>query len=181
LSLYFAIGLPHLRELALKAVPASRQVRAARILDELMVLVGRFMLSTVLIAILFGFGTAMWTLAWGIPYPVLLGALVTVLSLVPVIGSTVGGVVVTLVSLTVSLPTAIITLIFYISYRMTEDYLIQPRMMKFSVELPGVVTVPSVILGGAVLGVPGALFGVPVALILRVLVRELVFPATDQA
>ena len=181
LSLYFAIELPHLRELALKAFPASKQVRTARIMDELVVMVGRFMLSTVAIAILFGFGTAVWALAWGIPYAVMLGALVTVLSLVPVIGSTVGGALVTLVSLTVSLPTAVITLIFYISYRMAEDYLIQPRMMKFSVELPGVVTVPSVILGGAVLGVPGALFGVPVALILRVLVRELVFPATDQA
>jgi len=181
LSLYFAIELPRLRALALKAVPASRRIRTTRILDELVVLVGRFMLSTVAIAILFGFGTAVWALAWGIPYPVLLGALVTVLSLVPVIGSTVGGALVTLVSLSVGLPTAIITLIFYISYRMAEDYLIQPRMMKFSVELPGVITVPSVILGGAVLGVPGALFGVPAALILRVLVRELVFPATDQA
>lgn len=181
LSLYFAIGLPHLRELTLKAIPASRQVRATRILDELIVQVGRFMLSTVVIAILCGLGTSIWALAWGIPYAVMLGALVTVLSLVPVIGSTIGGVVVTLVSLTVSLPTALATLTFYLGYRLFEDYLIQPRVMKFSVELPGVITVPSVILGGAVLGVPGALFGVPLALILRVLVRELVFPATDQA
>ena len=181
LSLYFAISLPRLRALALRAIPASRQVRTARILDELTVQVGRFMLSTVVIAILFGLGTTVWALAWGIPYAVLLGALVTVLSLVPVIGSTVGGTIVTLVSLSVGLPTAIITLIFYISYRMAEDYLIQPRMMKYSVELPGVITVPSVILGGAMLGIPGALFGVPMALILRVLVRELVFPATDNA
>jgi predicted PurR-regulated permease PerM len=181
LSLYFAISLPRLRALALRAIPASRQVRTARILDELTVQVGRFMLSTVVIAILFGVGTTVWALAWGIPYAVLLGALVTVLSLVPVIGSTVGGTIVTLVSLSVGLPTAIITLIFYISYRMAEDYLIQPRMMKYSVELPGVITVPSVILGGAMLGIPGALFGVPMALILRVLVRELVFPATDNA
>jgi predicted PurR-regulated permease PerM len=181
MSLYFAIELPHLRELALKAVPASRQIRTARIVDELTVMVGKFMLSTVMIAILFGFGTTIWALAWGIPYAVMLGALVTVLSLVPVIGSTLGGTVVTLVSLTVSLPTALVTLAFYISYRMAEDYLIQPKVMKFSVELPGVITVPSVIVGGAVLGVPGALFGVPMALILRVLVRELVFPATDQA
>lgn len=181
LSLYFAIELPHLRELALKAVPASKQIRTSRILDELIVQVGRFMLSTVMIAILCGLGTSVWALAWGIPYAVMLGALVTVLSLVPVIGSTIGGTIVTLVSLTVSLPTAIATLIFYVSYRMAEDYLIQPKMMKFSVELPGVITVPSVILGGAVLGIPGALFGVPMALVLRVLVRELVFPATDQA
>jgi predicted PurR-regulated permease PerM len=128
-----------------------------------------------------GLGTTIWSLSWGIPYAVLLGALVSVLSLVPVIGSTVGGAIVTLVSLTVNLPTAIATLIFYISYRMAEDYLIQPRVMRFSVELPGVITVPSVILGGAILGVPGALFAVPVALVLRLLVREFVFPATDRA
>ena len=137
LSLYFAIELPHLRELALRAVPASRRVRTARILDELISQVGRVMLSTVMIAVLCGFGTSIWSLAWGIPYAVMLGALVTVLSLVPVIGSTVGGAIVTLVSLTVSLPTAIATLAFYIGYRMAEDYLIQPRVMRFSVELPG--------------------------------------------
>ncbi len=181
LSLYFAIELPHLRELALRAVPATRRPRTGRILDDLISQVGRVMLSTVMIAVLCGFGTSIWALAWGIPYAVMLGALVTVLSLVPVIGSTVGGAIVTLVSLTVSLPTAIATLVFYIGYRMAEDYLIQPRVMKFSVELPGVITVPSVILGGAILGIPGALFAVPMALVVRVLVREIVFPATDQA
>jgi predicted PurR-regulated permease PerM len=64
---------------------------------------------------------------------------------------------------------------------MAEDYLIQPRVMRYSVELPGVITVPSVLVGGAILGVPGALFAVPTALIVRVLVREVVFPATDRA
>lgn len=181
LSLYFAIELPHLRKLALRAVPATRRNRTARIMDELISQVGRVMLSTVMIALLCGLGTSLWALAWGIPYAVMLGALVTVLSLVPVFGSTVGGAIVTLVSLTVGLPTAIATLIFYVGYRMVEDYLIQPRVMRFSVELPGVITVPSVILGGAILGIPGALFAVPMALVIRVLVREIVFPASDRA
>jgi predicted PurR-regulated permease PerM len=180
LSLFFAIKLPSLRDLSLRAIPASRRVRAGRIVDELITLVGKVMLSTVMIAVLCGFGTSIWALCWHIPYAVMLGALVTVLSLVPVIGSTIGGAIVTLVSLTVSLPTAVATLIFYIGYRLAEDYLIQPRVMKFSVELPGVITVPSVILGGAILGIPGALFAVPVAIVLRVLVREIVFPAADR-
>jgi len=181
LSLYFAMELPHLRQVALKSVPMSRRRRVDSILEELLAQVGRYMLATVLIALLCGLGTTVWALSWGIPYPVLLGALVSVLSLVPVVGSTLGGTLVTLVSLTVGLPTAIATLIFYIAYRMAEDYLIQPRMMKFSVELPGVITVPSVILGGAILGVPGALFAVPVALIIRILTREVVLPAVDRA
>jgi predicted PurR-regulated permease PerM len=181
LSLYFAIELPHLRRLSLLAIPASRQARAALIVDELISQVGRFMLSTVVIAVLFGAGTTVWALVWGVPYAVLLGALVTVFALVPVVGSTLGGVLVTLVSLTVSLPTAIATLTFYVGYRLAEDYVIQPRMMRVSVELPGVITVPSVILGGAILGIPGALFAVPVALVLRVLIREILLPATDRS
>ncbi|HTZ43161.1 MAG TPA: AI-2E family transporter [Jatrophihabitans sp.] len=181
LSLFVAIKLPTMRTLALRAVPASRRGRTGRIVDELIALVGKVMLSTVSIAVLCGLGTSVWALAWDIPYAVMLGALVTVLSLVPVIGSTVGGAIVTLVSLTVSLPTAIATLLFYIGYRLAEDYLIQPRVMKFSVELPGVITVPSVILGGAILGIPGALFAVPAAIVVRVLVREIVFPAVDRA
>lgn len=181
LSLYFAIELPKLRDLALLAFPSTRRARVGGLLDDLRTQLGRFMLANVLIAMLAGLGTTVWALFWSIPYPVLLGALVSVLSLVPVVGSTIGGAIVTLVSLTVGLPTAIATLIFYIAYRMMEDYLISPRMMRFSVELPGVVTVPSVILGGAILGVPGALFAVPIALIIRLLVREVVFPAADQA
>jgi len=181
LSLFFAIKLPDLRAAALHAVPASRRARTGRIVDELIGLVGKVMLSTVLIAVLCGFGTTMWALAWNIPYAVMLGSLVTVLSLVPVVGSTVGGAIVTLVSLTVSLPTAVATLLFYIGYRMAEDYLIQPRVMKFSVELPGVITVPSVILGGAILGIPGALFAVPIAIVVRTLMQEIVFPAVDRS
>jgi predicted PurR-regulated permease PerM len=180
LSLFFAIKLPDLQSAVLRAVPASRRVRAARVTDELITQVGKVMLSTVLIAVLCGFGTTMWALAWHIPYAVMLGALVTVLSLVPVVGSTIGGAIVTLVSLTVSFPTALATLAFYIGYRMAEDYLIQPRVMKYSVELPGVITVPSVILGGAILGIPGALFAVPLAIVVRVLMREIVFPAVDR-
>jgi predicted PurR-regulated permease PerM len=181
LSLYFAIELPKLRDLSLRAFPASRRVRAAGMVDELRGLLGRYMLSTVLIAVLCGIGTTVWSLSWGIPYPVLLGALVSVLGLVPVVGSTVGGAIVTLVSLTVGLPTAIATLIFYIGYRMAEDYLIQPRVMRYSVELPGVITVPSVLLGAAILGIPGALFAVPIALVVRTMVREFALPAADRA
>jgi predicted PurR-regulated permease PerM len=68
-------------------------------------------------------------LAFGIPYPILLGLFVALLDLIPVIGSTIGGAVVTLVALTVSLPVAIATLCFYVGYRLAEDYLIVPRIM----------------------------------------------------
>ena len=103
-----------------------------------------------------------------------------VLDLIPTVGSTVGGIVVSLVALTVGLPTAIATALFYTAFRLAEDYIIQPRAMRYSVELPGVITVPAVLIGAAVLGIPGALFAVPVALVVRVLMREVALPAIEQ-
>jgi predicted PurR-regulated permease PerM len=46
--------------------------------------------------------------------------------------------------------------------------------------LPGVITVPAVLLGAAVLGVPGALFAVPAALVVRVLIRDVAMPILDR-
>jgi len=64
--------------------------------------------------------------------------------------------------------------------RLLEDYVIQPRAMRYSVELPGVVTVPAVLIGGAALGIPGALFAVPMALIIRALIRDVALPAIER-
>lgn len=180
LSLFLLITLPRLLDGAYSLVAHSRRARVQEITDGVLRQVSRFMLANVITSVLAGVATWAWALAFGIPYPVLLGALVAVLDLVPTVGSTIGGIVVSLVALTVGLGTAIATAVFYIGFRLTEDYVIQPRAMRYSVELPGVVTVPAVLAGGAVLGIPGALFAVPVALVVRALVRDLALPALDR-
>jgi predicted PurR-regulated permease PerM len=180
LSLSILIALPRLTDTCYGLVPRTRREPVQRITDELLVQVSRFMLANVLTSILAGVATWAWALGWGIPYSVLLGSLVAVLDLIPTVGSTVGGIVVSLVALTVGLPTAIATALFYTAFRLAEDYIIQPRAMRYSVELPGVITVPAVLIGAAVLGIPGALFAVPVALVVRVLMREVALPAIEQ-
>jgi predicted PurR-regulated permease PerM len=103
------------------------------------------------------------------------------MDLIPVIGSTVGGAVVTLVALTVSLPVAIATLAFYIAYRLAEDYLLVPRIMGSTVQVPAVVSVVAVLIGGALLGIVGALVAIPVAAALLLLLREVTFRRLDRS
>jgi predicted PurR-regulated permease PerM len=117
--------------------------------------------------------------AFGIPYPVLLGLLVAILDLVPVVGSTIGGVVVSLVALTVSLPVAIATLCFYVGYRLAEDYLIVPRIMGHTVQVPAVVSLVSGLIGGVLLGILGALIAIPAAAAIRLLLDEVAFRRLD--
>ena len=97
------------------------------------------------------------------------------------IGSTIGGVVVSLVALTVSLPVAIATLAFYIAYRLAEDYLLVPRIMGSTVQVPAVVSVVAVLVGGALMGIVGALVAIPAAAALRLLLHEVTFRRLDRS
>jgi len=93
----------------------------------------------------------------------------------------VGGVVVSLVALTVSLPVALATLGFYIFYRLAEDYLIVPRIMGQTVELPALASLIAVLIGGVLLGIVGALVAIPIAAAIRLLLQEIAFPRLDNS
>jgi predicted PurR-regulated permease PerM len=90
-------------------------------------------------------------------------------------------VVVTLVALSVSVPVAIATLIFYVAYRLAEDYLLVPRIMGKTVRVSGMVSVVAVLVGGALLGLVGALVAIPVAAALRLLLHEVAFRRLDRS
>jgi predicted PurR-regulated permease PerM len=181
LSIYFLAGLPSIKLFAYRLVPHTRRPRVILITDEILVKVGGYVLGNVITSLIAGFGTFIWMLAFGIPYPLLLGLLVAILDLIPVIGSTIGGAIVTLVALTVSLPVAVATLAFYIAYRLGEDYLIVPRIMGRTVEVPAVVSLVAVLIGGVLLGIVGALIAIPVAAAIRLILREVTFPKMDKS
>ena len=181
LSIYFLIGLPQIKLFFYRLIPHSRRPRAILIGDEIFAKVGGYMLGSFITAVIAGFGTYIWLLAWGVPYPLLLGTFVALLDLIPVIGSTVGGIVVSLVALTVSLPVALATLGFYVFYRLAEDYLIVPRIQGRTVEIPALVSLIAVLIGGVLLGIVGVLVAIPVAAAIRLLLKEVAFPRLDKS
>jgi predicted PurR-regulated permease PerM len=61
-----------------------------------------------------------------------------------------------------------------------EDYLLVPRIIGRAVKVPGGLTVVAVPIGGALLGVVGALVAIPVAAAVQLLTQELVFPTLDE-
>lgn len=178
-SLYVMAALPDIKAFCYRFVPRSRRNRVEVITEEILNRTGRYMLGNVLTSAIAGLATFVWCLATGVPYAGALGVFVALMDLVPMVGSTIGGIVVSLVALSVSLPTAIATAGFYIAFRLLEDYLIMPRAMKFAVDVHPIVTVVAVLLGGALLGLVGALVAVPAAIALGLVLDAYVFPRTD--
>jgi len=181
LTVYFLGGLPRIKLFAYRLVPASRRPRTILLTDEIFSRVGGYVLGNVLTSLIIGVGTAVWMLAWSIPYPFLLAMFVALVDLIPVIGSYIGGAAVVLTALTVSLPVAIATLAFMLLYKLAEDYFIVPRVMGRTVQVPATVTLVAVLIGGTLLGIIGALVAIPVAAAARLLLQEIAFRRLDDS
>jgi len=179
MSVYFLADLPRTKLFFYRLVPHSRRPRAILIGDEIFTKVGGYVLGNVITSFIAGAGTFLWMMWFGIPYPALLGLLVFLLDLIPVIGSTIGGAIVTLVALTVSVPVAVATLVFYIVYRLAEDYLLVPRIIGHTVKVPALGSMIAIVLGGVVLGIIGALIAIPVAAAVQLILEEITFRRLD--
>jgi predicted PurR-regulated permease PerM len=159
LTVYFLVDMPRIRTTLYRMVPHSRRPRAILIGDEV--------------------ATFIWLMAFSVPYPLLLGIFVALLDLVPVVGSTIAGVVVAAVALTVSLPVCIATTVFFVVFRLAEDYLLVPKIIGRAVKVPALTTVVAVLIGGSLLGMVGALVAIPIAAALQLLAEEILFPRLD--
>lgn len=179
LTVYFLASLGRTKLLVYRLIPRSRRERGILIGEEIFTKVGGYVLGNVITSFIAGLGTFIWMVAWGLPYPVLLGLMIFLLDLIPLIGSTVGGAIVTLVALTVSLPVAVATLVFYIAYRLAEDYLIVPKIIGRTVQVSSLVSLIAVIIGGVLFGIVGALVAIPVAAGISLILHEVTFPSLD--
>ena len=68
---------------------------------------------------------------------------------------------------------------FYVGYRLAEDYLLVPRIMGRTVQVPGVISVLAVLVGGALMAIIGALVAIPTAAAIRLLLHEVAFRRLD--
>ncbi|HXW82498.1 MAG TPA: AI-2E family transporter [Acidimicrobiales bacterium] len=181
LTIYFLAALPAIKSFSTHLVPESRRRRYELLLDEVLDGVGGYLLGNLFTSLIAGVGTFLWATVFGIPYPILLGLLVAFFDLIPVVGSTIAGVIVSLVALSVSLPIAASTAAFYIAYRFAEDYVLVPRVMRHAVNVSPVLTVLAVVIGGALLGIIGALVAIPIAAGIKLVLEQTVFPRLDNS
>jgi predicted PurR-regulated permease PerM len=179
LTIYFLTSLPRIRATLYRLVPNSRRPRAILIGDRVLAKVGAYVLGNVAISVIAGAATFVWLVIFEIPYPLLLAILVALLDLVP-FGSTVAGFIVAAVALTVSVPVSLATLAFYVAFRAAEDYLLVPKIIGRAVDVPAVTTLLAVLVGGALLGIAGALIAIPVAAAIQLLIEEVLFPRLDE-
>jgi predicted PurR-regulated permease PerM len=181
LTAYFLANLPTIKQRAYRLVPRQRRARVGLLTDEVLRLVGAYLLGNLITSAIAGAAMTIFLLALGVPDAFFLGLLIGLFDLIPMIGAPLGGVIVTLIALSKSLPAAIAVAAFTLLFRVLEDYLISPRIMRRTVEIAPVLTVVGVLLGAALLGILGALIAVPIMATLDLIRKEVLQPRMDDA
>jgi predicted PurR-regulated permease PerM len=180
LMIYFLASLPSIKHATYSLAPASRRPRVSELGDGIIRSTGAYVAGAFLVALCAGVSTLIFSLVVGLgDYAFALAFVVGLFSLIPIVGAFVSGAIMTLLGLTVSPTVALVALIYYLAYQQFESYVIYPRIMKRSVDLPGSVTVVAALVGGSLMGVLGALLAVPVAAALLLLHREVFLKRQD--
>ena len=63
------------------------------------------------------------------------------LDVIPMIGATIGAVIVSAIGFATDVKIGLFCVIFYLIYQQVENYVLYPRVMSKSVDIPGAVTV----------------------------------------
>ncbi len=180
LTLYFLSGFPGIKKAAYKLAPQSKRPRVTELGDVILKQMGGYLGGATLIALQAGLVAGIFASIVGMPYPWAIALGAAVLDFIPVVGPIVVGISMMLIGFTQSLTIGIIAAIFYLCQHLFEAYWLYPRVMKRAVNISTGAVVVAIVLGGALLGVTGALMAVPIAAAVQLIVREVVFPLQDE-
>ncbi|WP_041139797.1 AI-2E family transporter [Beduini massiliensis] len=95
------------------------------------------------------------------PYAIMIGTLVGTINIIPIIGAYIGGAIGVFMVFTVSPMQSLAFLVYLIILQQFESNVIYPRVVGNSVGLPGIYVLASVIVFGAIAGIPGMFLGIP--------------------
>jgi predicted PurR-regulated permease PerM len=181
LTLYFLSSLDSTKGALYRLAPASRRDRVTRLGDRIFESVGGYVSGAFIVAMCAGVSSLVFLFVVGLgKYAVALAFVVALLDVIPMIGATIGAVIVTAIAFAEDPKTGIACIVFYVIYQQVENYVIYPRVMSKSVDIPGAVTVIAALVGAALLGVVGALLAIPTAAAILMLTREVFVRRQDQ-
>jgi predicted PurR-regulated permease PerM len=180
LTLYFLASLPTIKSALYQLSPASRRSRVTKLGDRILRNVGGYVSGAFIVALCAGLSTLVFLFVVGLgQYAVALAFTVALLDVIPMIGATIGAVIVSAIGFATDPKVGIACVVFYLIYQQFENYVIYPRVMSRSVDVPGAVIVIAALIGAALLGVVGALLAIPTAASILLLVREVFLPRQE--
>jgi predicted PurR-regulated permease PerM len=174
LTVFLLLELPAIGRsiLSLLAPPTATRTRA--LTSDINATVARYVAGALVIATIAGTTTLAASAVLGVPFPVVMAVLVALFDLIPLVGASIGGACVVAVAFTSGLVPGLLMAAIQIAYQQVENNVLQPLVMRRSVNVSGFTVLLAVLIGSSLLGVLGALLAIPVAGSVQIGLREVI-------
>lgn len=148
--------------------------RARRLISNIQEKLGAWLRGQLLLSVIIGTFSYIGLTILNVPYALPLSLMAGIMEVVPVIGPIISSLPAILVALTISPVLALVVATMYFVIQQLENHLIVPQVMKKAVGLNPLVVILAVAVGSRLLGFPGALLGVPIAVVIQILATEVI-------
>lgn len=173
IAFYASHDLPHWRRRVLALSPPTGRRELRELFREVNAVVGGYLRGQLLVSSFVGLAT--WAgLAWlGLPYSLLIGILAGITDIIPYFGPLIGLAPAAVLGFSQSTPTGVYVLVLSFVIHQVEGGVLVPRIMGHRVGLHPIVVIFVLLAGGQLFGLAGMVLGVPVAAVVRVLLKHM--------
>jgi predicted PurR-regulated permease PerM len=150
-------------------VEERRRPMVDNILEDINLLLGEYIRALVLLSLASFTASSLFLAFSGAPYAVLLAGVAALGEFIPVVGPAAGGLIIVLVTGLSGYSHLFLYLLFWLLWRMVQDYVLSPYLMSKGVQLNPMLVLFGVLAGDQIAGVLGMFLSVPLLAILRVI------------
>jgi predicted PurR-regulated permease PerM len=162
-----------LQRYVLAFVPQHRRKRTRDVWNAAETRLGMWVRGQLILMGTIGIGTAVAYTLLGVPAGILLGLIAALAEAIPIVGPLLGAIPAVLVAATVSPQLALAVAGVYLVLQLIEGNVLVPLVMRNTTGISPFLVILSILIGGAVGGVVGALLAVPIAAAGEVIIEGL--------
>jgi predicted PurR-regulated permease PerM len=173
LTFYLLIESDTLFSGFIRLFPRVERPRIQVVAEQISRKVSAWLNGQLMLAGTIGVTAALGLFLLGVPYFYVLGLVAGIGEMIPVVGPIMASIPAVIVGFTISIQTGVFVLIFFLVQQQIENHVLVPKVMERQVGVSAVIVIVALLIGGAVLGILGAVLAVPSAAILQVVIQEL--------
>jgi predicted PurR-regulated permease PerM len=179
LTFYLLVESQSIFNFFVRLFPPHRRQKVAEVSGLVTEKVSAWLGGQLFLGFIIGATTAIGLGLMGVPYFFVLALIAGIGEMIPIVGPLLSAIPAVAVAFTVSPGLALGVAIFFLIQQQLENAVLVPKLMGQTVGLSAVTVILSLIIGGELLGLVGALLAVPTAAIVQVLFEELYLAEKD--
>jgi predicted PurR-regulated permease PerM len=179
LAFYMLLDAESFVRTFVRLFPRSERARVATACVSVSMKVSAWLGGQLLLAGVIGSTAAAGLFLMGVPYFYVLALIAAFGEMIPIVGPVLSAIPAVAVAMAVSPTLALGVIVFFFVQQQFENHILVPKVMERQVGVSPVTVIISLLIGGALLGVVGAILAIPTAAILQVIIHEL-WPETTE-